>query len=826
MKKKANFDFSNTKPMDVKSIFKKYGAYLVAAVLFVAAAIIYCFPCTQGKVILAADGQGWRGAIQEANEYTQQTGRHTWWNSSMFSGMPSYQIGGGEYKSSKMLRPLRTVLQRGHWHTPWILIIYFFCFFILLRAFDINKWLAIAGSFALTLSSYFIVIIAASHVTKTSTIALMSVVLAGFHLIFQKKYGLGVILVMLFTAAGFTAHPQMAYYIFMMIGLLWFAELAIHLQQKRIRDFLIATALFVGAVGIGIGANCANVFSNAEYTAETMRGGHSDLVSGENEAPAKGLDIEYATQWSYGVDESFSFLIPGFKGGSSTYPLGKDSHFYKALKAKGVDNRTVKAITEAAPLYWGEQPFTSGNVYMGAIVCFLFLLGLLIVEGPYKWAILAATLFSSALALGHNCMWLTELFFKYFPLYDKFRAVSSILIVAEIAMPLLGFLAVKALMDGSVPKEKASRSILIAGGVTGGLCLLFALLGGALFSFTSSYDAQLTQQLPDWAYNALLEDRASLMRSDSLRSLLFIAAAALPLWLFVKGKLKAGWMIAALGVLVVLDLWPVDKRYLNDNNFVPKKNDNAYFAIQPYEEALLKDPSYFRVFNLTANPFNDSRTSYRLKSIGGYSAAKLRRYQDLIDEHLGKMHLPVLGMLNAKYIVTDDKGTATPHLNPYALGNAWFVRDLVPVDGARAESDSLMRVDLATRAVIDREFVPMASSLAPGIAPDAHIELTAHAPDMLDYEVSTSEPGIVVFSEIYYPHGWKATIDGQKADHFRVDYMLRAMNVPAGQHKIHFVFDPDSIRKGDTIALIFCFLMYLITLGVIVAAAWKRFKKA
>ncbi len=811
--------------MDFGAFFKKYGAYLVAAVLFIGAAIIYCFPATQGKVINAPDGLQWQGAVQESVEYTQQTGNYSWWNGAVFSGMPNYQIGGGRYKSGALLSPLRKVLQRGHWHVPWIFIIYFFCFFILLCSFDINKWLAIAGSFALTLSSYFIVIIAASHVTKTSTIALMSVVLAGFYLIFRKKYGLGVILVMLFTAAGITAHPQMAYYIFMMIGVLWFAELAIHLQQKRIRDFLIATVLFVGAVGIGIGANSANVFANAEYTAETMRGGHSDLVQGDDLAPSKGLDLEYATQWSYGWDECFSFLIPGFMGGSSTYPLGKDSHFYKTLKAKGVDNRTVNAICKAAPVYWGEQPFTAGNVYMGAIVCFLFLLGLLIVEGPYKWALLAATLFSSALALGHNCMWLTELFFKYFPLYNKFRAVSSILIVAEIAMPLLGFLAVKALMDGSVPKDKAARSILIAGGITGGLCLLFALLGGSLFSFTSTYDAQLTRQLPDWAYQALQEDREALLRSDSLRSLGFIAAATLALWFYAKGKLKNGWMIAALGVLIVLDMWPVAKRYLNDDNFIPKKNNDTYFAIQPYEEQILQDPSYFRVYNLTENPFNDARTSYRLKSIGGYSAAKLRRYQDLIDEHLSQMHLPVIGMLNAKYIITDDNGTPTPHLNPYALGNAWFVRALLPVDGAQAESNALMTVDLKTTAVIDKSFVPMVKNLEPGIAPDASVILTAQTPDTRDYVVNSSTPGTVVFSEIYYPHGWKASIDGEPADHFRVNYMLRAMDVPAGLHTIHFVFDPDSVRKGDTIAMVCGLLMYLIVFGILAAAIWGIFKK-
>ena len=394
-------------------------------------------------------------------------------------------------------------------------------------------------------------------------------------------------------------------------------------------------------------------------------------------------------------------------------------------------------------------------------------------------------------------------------------------------MPLLGFLAVKALMDGSVPKEKAGRSILLAGGITGGLCLLFALLGGMLFSFTSTYDAALTQQLPDWVYQAIVDERAHLLRSDSLRSLIFIALATALLWIYSKGKMKNGWMIAALGVLVVLDLWPVDKRYFNDNNFVTKKTDKAYFEAQPYETILLQDPGYFRVFNLTVSPFNDSRTSYRLKSVGGYSAAKLRRYQDLIDEHLSKMHLPVLSMLNTKYIITDDKeGGAMPLPNPDALGNAWFVGDLVPVDGARAESDSLMTVDLKTTAVIDQSFVPMVADLHPGIAPDASVTLSAHTPDTRDYEVESSAPGVVVFSEIYYPHGWKASIDGTPADHFRVNYLLRAMNVPAGKHSIHFVFDPDSVRKGDTIAVAFCILMYLISLGIIAAALWKRFKKA
>ena len=808
--------------MDVNSLLKKYGAYLAAAVLFVAAAIIYCFPVTQGKVIYAGDNITAKAAVQESVEYTRQTGDHSWWNSSMFCGMPNYQIGGGQYKSARWLKPLDAVLHRGHSHTAWVFIIYFFCFFVLLRSFDVDKWMSITGAFAITLSSYFIVIIAAGHNGKTSTIALMSVVLAGFHLIFRKKYGLGFVFAMIFTAVGFGSHPQMAYYIFMLIGLLWFAELYTHLKEKRMRDFAVATALFIGAVGIGMGTGCANIFANSEYAAETMRGGHSDLGDAAGES---GLDIEYATQWSYGVDESLSFLIPGVMGGSSAYNVGKDSQLYKTLVGKGVDRRSAESFCAGVPMYWGEQPFTAGNVYMGAIVCFLFVLGLMIVGGAYKWALLIATIFSAALALGHNCLWLTELFFKYFPLYSKFRAVSSILIVAEIAMPLLGFMAVKKLMDGSVTRDKACRAILTAGGITGGLCLILALFGGSLFSFTSTYDAQFVKQIPDWLYYAIVDEREHLLKSDSWRSFLFIAAAAATLWLYAKGYLKRSIMTATLGVLVVCDLWPVDKRYFNDDNFVSKKQDSSIFAKQPYEEILLQDQSYFRVFNLTTNPFSDARTSYYLKSIGGYSAAKLRRYQDVIDQHLSKMHLEVAGMLNAKYIITEgDDGAATPQINPYALGNAWFVDSVAVMPSADAECEALMQIDLAHQAVVGPGFESAAPS-APAFDPGASVTLTKHSPKELEYETSSSVPGTVVFSEIYYPHGWKAAIDGTPAEHFRADYLLRAINVPAGKHTVTFVFDPDSVRKGDSISMIFVVLMYLLTALIAVMAVLKTSSK-
>ena len=790
---------------------------------------LYCLPALEGKVVQSGDNISWQGMAQKVYQYTKETGDHSFWTGSMFSGMPNYQIGGGRYESSAWLKPLKRIIYKGQASAPWAFFIYFACFFLLMRAFGINKWLSIVGSLATGLSTYFLIILAAGHNTKPTSIALISVVMGGVYLIFRKRYGLGVVLTMLCTAIGYGVHPQMSYYLFMMIGLFYIAELYIHIKEKRYKDLAVATALFFGSMLIGLGTGTANTFVNIEYAEQTMRGGHSDLVKANDaENKTKGLDLDYATQWSYGIDESLSFLIPGIKGGASTYDVGTDSELYKSLVKNGVPRNSAAQFCANVPLYWGDQPFTAGNVYMGAIVCFLFVLGLLIVKGPYKWAILAATLFSICLAWGHNFMPLTEFFFKYFPMYSKFRAVSSILIVAEIAMPLLGFLAIKQLMDGNVAKEKAIKSIYIATGVTAGICLFIALFGGAIFDFTAPGDAGFASQLPGFAYEGILAEREALMKSDAWRSFLFIVLASATLWAFVERKLKWGYMVAILGVLVVADLWPINKRYFNDDAFVTKKNNKAVFEMQPYEKQILQDKDpHFRVFNLAANTFNDARTSYYLKSIGGYHAAKLRRYQDLIDEHISKMNMNVISMLNAKYFITPDKKSEQPkvQLNPYAMGNAWFVDELQVVDNANEESDALNHIDLHITAVLDKEFASYVENFTPGHDSTAVVRLTKYTPRYIDYEYTTGKPGTIVFSEIYYPYGWKATIDGNPADIYRVNYMLRAINVPAGTHNIHMEFDPDSVKKGDTIAMACIIIMYSIILFVIGIALFRAIRK-
>ena len=815
--------------MKKENFIQRYGAYAVALVVFVAVACIYCSPALEGKVVHSGDNISWKGMSQEVRQYTKDTGDHSFWTGSMFSGMPNYQIGGGRYESSAWLKPIKRITSRGQDSAPWAFVIYFVCFFLLMRAFGINKWLSIVGSLATGLSTYFLIILAAGHNTKPTSIALISVVMGGVYLIFRKRYGLGVVLTMLCTAVGYGVHPQMSYYLFMMIGLLYLAELYIHIKEKRYKDFAVATLLFFGSMLIGLGTGTANTFVNMEYAEQTMRGGHSDLVkTSDAENKTKGLDLDYATQWSYGIDESLSFLIPGIKGGASTYDVGTDSELYKTLVKNGVPRNSAAQFCANVPLYWGDQPFTAGNVYMGAIVCFLFVLGLILVKGPHKWAILAATLFSIFLAWGHNFMALTELFFKYFPMYSKFRAVSSILIVAEVAMPLLGFLAIKQLMDGSVAREKSLKAIYIAAGVTAGICLFVALFGGAVSNFSAPGDAGFASQLPGFAYEGILAEREALMKSDAWRSFLFIALAAATLWAFVKGWLKWGYMVAILGVLVVADLWPVNKRYFNDDAFVTKKNNNAAFQMQPYEKQILQDKDpHFRVFNLAANTFNDARTSYYLKSIGGYHAAKLRRYQDLIDQHLSKMNMNVISMLNAKYFIVPDKKSGQPQVqrNPYAMGNAWFVDTLQVVNTANEESDALNYIDLHTTAVLDKEFASYVEDFTPEHDPTATVRLTKYTPRYIDYEYATSKPGTIVFSEIYYPYGWKATVDGKPVDIFRVNYMLRAINVPAGTHSIHMEFDPDSVKKGDTIAMACITIMYSIILLVIGIALFRVVRK-
>lgn len=803
--------------LKVKKFLEKYGAYIVAAVVFVALTVVYLLPSLNGKVLRQSDTMQWEGMSHTLREYNKTVDTPSNWTNSMFGGMPAYQIttatphdgvSGVINAVDQFFRHLATLFFSDEFA---LLLGYFIGFFIMMRAFGIDKWLSIVGSIAVAMSSYFFLIIPAGHETKALTLGMMASVVGGFYLIFRKRYAIGASLVMFYSSIGMMRHPQMSFYLFMMMGVFGIAEIVIHIREKRLKDLGVSLAVFVLAIGVGVGTSYSTLKSNSEYVKETTRGGHSDLVA-EGESKEKGLDIEYATAWSYGIDETITLLIPNYMGGSSNYNVGKDSKVYDSLVRHGIPASSASSLVSSLPTYWGSQPFTAGPVYVGAIVCFLFLLGCMIVKGPYKWALMAATLLSILLSWGHNFMPFTELFFNYFPFYNKFRTVSSILIVAQITMPLLGFLALKTIIDS--PERKIYRKpLLISAGVTGGICLMFALFGGVLCTFSSPYDGSSLAGMPEWFMDALYAERASMLRSDAFRSFAFIALAAALLYLFIEKKVKYSVSVLALGLLVTVDMWGVDKRFFGDGDWTSARQEKAYFEKTDYEKEILADSGYFRVFNLTTNAFNESRTSYYLNSLGGYHAAKLRRYQDLIDEHLSKGHPAVVNMLNAKYIIAQgEDGRPQAMLNPDAMGNAWFVNKVFVAENARDECDALTKLDLHKQAVCDQEFASFVMPASES-AESGDITLTSYSPDRLVYETKLNGgDATAVFSEIYYPYGWNAYIDGQKADHFRVNYTLRALNVPEGEHEVVFEFRPDSIYKGYKVNAAFKALMYVFIL--------------
>ena len=795
---------------------KQIWPYLLAFMVFVAVACIYMSPVFDGKVIASTDGVQGRAAVHECVEYSQQTGNYSWWTGSMFSGMPNYQIGGGRYMANVYLRPLLKTLQWGHTNVLAIVLIYCLCFFALVRSMKVDKWLSIVGALAITFSSYFFIIIAANHHGKTSTLALMSLALSGFYLIFNGHRKTGICLSMIGTMAGFYPHPQMAYYLCFIFAAFGAAELLKAWKNKAWKSFAINCLLTLAALGIGVGTGTSATFANLEYAEETMRGGHSDLVkSSDADNKTKGLDLDYATAWSYGIDECWTFLVPDYMGGSSNYNVGSDSELCKDMIKQGVPKKSAEQFCKNVPTYWGDQPFTAGPVYMGAIVCMLFLLGLFVVKGPYKWALLVVTLLSVMLSWGYHFMGLTRFFFDNVPMYNKFRAVSSILVIAEITMPLLGFLALQSLVEAKRAGKDLSKKVITAGGIVIALVLVCLM-------FTSGFEGRSDAQMPEWLTPMLIDARRAMFAADCWRSIIFVALGTAVVWFYTKSqKFTTPLLAIVLGVLVLADMWPVAKRFMNDSHF---SQGNAYdkeFKMQPWEKQILdsdKDPN-FRVFNLTVSPFNDARTSYYLKSIGGYSAAKLRRYQDLIDQHLSKMHMPVINMLNTKYIIVPDQQTGSPvvQYNPDAMGNAWFVEKIIEAKTPNEECDMLMTLDLHREAVVGSDYINNVKDLNPGADSLAHISLTKYTPEYIEYDAECSKPGTVIFSEIFYPHGWKAIVDGKPAELYRANYMLRAMNIETGKHHIRLEFRPESVDKGNVISMTFVILMYLIIAGILLS---------
>ena len=852
--------------------WKKILPYAVAIIAFVAIAMIYCAPLLEGKVLVQGDVNNWKGAAQEARAFYDEHGYSPWWTNSMFSGMPTYQIT-GNLPTSELRATMEQISHAGFagdWAIVGIIFAYFFGFFLMLRCFKINPWLSIIGGLAIGFSTYFLLIIPAGHMTKAAALGFLAPVIGGFYAIFRKQYWLGAPLVVLYGILSLTLHPQMTYYIFMLIGVMACAELYIHIKDKAWKDLGISLGVLVLSLLLVVGTKASWLEMNQSYLKETMRGGHSELTSNSDSGPTSnsnsGLSLDYATAWSYGVDETMTFLIPNWEGGASGYNVGEKSQLCETMKDNGIPKRSAEQFCQQVPTYRGEKAFTSGPVYMGAIICFLFVLGLLIVPGPYKWALLVATLFSVALAWGRNMMWITELFFNYFPMYNKFRAVESILVVAEITMPLLGILALQQIVDKKIAWEKLRMNMFIAGGVTAGLCLFFALFASVV-DVTSSYDAQWVNQVPVWLRDAIFDERTAMIKADAWRSFIFIALGfAVVYWYAWKSNSESlntkpstlnYILYAALAVLVLADMLPVNKRFFGNDHFVKAKDADAYFAMQPYEQQILQDESYYRVLNLATNTFNDARTSYRLKSIGGYSAAKLRRYQDLIDEHISKemnplmqtvmrtqgfmlpdenegKDFPVLNMLNMKYAVVPlQGGKQAPVQNPYAMGNCWFVDEVILVDTPDEECALLSEIDLHKQAVADKKFAEALDITKPEVTPlmafdESSIELTSYAPNCLQYESMNERNQVAVFSDIYYPYDWHLYIvnnNGEKMELplARVNYTLRAAVIPAGHHQLVMEFQPHAIQT-DKWCMVLLILALLLSAGGLTYPLWRKKK--
>ncbi len=832
---------------------KKILPDLITILAFALLSFAYFFPAdVENRILFQHDIAAGAGAGQEAKQYHEQTGERTRWTNSLFGGMPTYQIA-PSYDSTKPLQWVQNIYQLFLPNYVCLTFMLMLGFYILLRAFGIPVWLAGLGGIMWAFSSYFFILISAGHIWKFITLAYVPPTLAGIVLAYRGKLLWGGIVTALFVALQVTSnHVQMSYYFFFVILFFIGAYFEKAWHNKTLPQFFRATAVLAVAALIGVAANISNLYHTYTYSKETMRG-KSELVQTGDAAQQSsgGLDRDYITNWSYGIGETLTLLVPNFKGGSSAATLAQSE------TAMEKANPMYAGLYNSFPQYFGDQPWTAGPVYVGAFVLFLFVLGCFIVKGPLKWALIGATFFSIVLAWGKNFMPLTDFFIDYVPMYNKFRAVSSILVIAEFTIPLLAIFALKRVLDEPEIIKKDRRAFGISILLTAGVALLLALAPSSLSSgFVPVQEAQMLQNavdqkmIPGTELSGILANlqdmRASLVSADALRSFVIIAIGCALLLLYSRGKLRSSLTIAGITILCIADMWSVNKRYLHDDQFVPRSIQTETFTKTKTDELILQDtaPDY-RVLNFATNTFNENNTSYWHKNVGGYHAAKLRRYQEMIDRHIspemqaaygaiaaagGEMDsvdagkFRILNMLNTKYFIfpAGQQGQTMPILNPYAYGNAWFVDKVQYVNNANEEIDALDTILPTETAVVDARFKDILKG-----AIDVHkdslstIRLTSYAPNRLVYETDNTQDGVAVFSEIYYPDGWQATIDGQPARLARADYILRSMYVPAGKHTIEMRFDPKSLHVTEGIAYA---ALALLIIGVMAAVLIARKK--
>ena len=849
--------------------YKKLLPDVLAILFFVAISMIYFLgPIRDGKVLAGQDHDAAIGSGIEMEQYrATHHGERTRWTNTLFSGMPTYQMS-PSYSSTDKLSTLESIYRLGLPTVASYVFMMLLGFYILMRAFNFRVWMAALGAILWAFSSYYFIIIQAGHIWKLLTLCFIPPTIAGMVLCYRGKYMLGMVVTGIFTALQILSnHVQMTYYFLFVIGFMSLAYLIDAIRQKTLKQWLRATGCFAIGGILGVCINLSNLYHTWEYSKESMRG-KSELTQKTKNAADQtnsGLERSYITAWSYGIGETWTLLVPNTKGGASV-PLAYNEEAMKHA------NTNFAPIYRAFTQYWGEQPGTSGPVYVGAFVLFLFVLGLFIVKGPMKWCLLAATVLSILLSWGKNFMPFTDFFLDYIPMYDKFRTVASILVIAEFTIPLLAMLALKEIvgptptpsrnggeiMPGSVNKRfpaltGGEKGWVCSFALTGGMCFLFWLMPDMFFgNYISTSDQMYMQQYVSAGYipqemvgqimNNMSEMRQAMFTADAMRSFIVICVGTLILLVYRWGKIKTAPMVACVIVLCLADMWGINKRYLNDSMFVTPRTKAQAFPPSQADEIILQDSAkYYRVLNLTVSTFNDNTTSYYHKSIGGYHAAKLRRYQELIEEHIspemrafqqaaiqtngllencnGDSIYPVLNMLNMKYAILPLKDNGKlPVMNPWANGNAWFVNKVQYVEDADAEIAALHDLDNKHVAVVDKKFKDILGE--EGLQPDttAQVTLTGYEANSLSYEVNSQKGGVVVFSEVYYP-GWTCTIDGAKAEIARADYVLRAIRIPAGKHTVVMTFDPQTVHITEAIAygalavlalllIVFLFLSY------------------
>lgn len=812
------------------TLLKPLLPYLTAISIFAVVSMAYFIPeIFQNKTMITVDGTGGMGAGKETIDFQKQTGKKTLWTNALFGGMPTYQISPG-YPSTSPISYVQNISGLFLPYPANLIFMLLFGAFLLFLALGANPRIAIIGAIAYAFSSYFFILIHTGHIWKLLVLASIPPTFAGIIWAYRGKYLLGGALTAIYASLQLVSnHPQMTYYFAILLSLFVISELVICIKNKTIMQFIKASGVLLCAGMIAFAINSTNIYHSWQYSKYTMRGPSELKTDSSNQT--SGIDRDYATNWSYGIEETFTLMIPDFKGGA-TGVIGNEE---KALQNVLPQFRQDIAKTNR---YWGNQPFTEGPVYVGAFIVFLFVYGLFILKGRWKWVLLAGTVLSILLSWGHNFMWLTNLFLDYFPIYDKFRAVSSILVIAELTIPMLAILTLIKIVCNPEIITKQKKKLYISIALTVGLLLLF-LIYPYCFKFFSELEADYFKEImqensrQSADFRLLMENieavRISISRSDAWRSLIIILIGVGLIWLFCKHKIKSNLFLLLLTILVLFDLSLVNKRYLNEKDFHHQQQQSKVFEKTAIDNKILEDESLdYRVYNLTVhNPFSDPTTSYYHKSIGGYHAAKIRRYQDLIERHLLYMNPAVLNMLNVKYIIAKKEGQPLLHKNTFALGNAWFVNNIKWVDSPDEEIDALNEFNPLETAIIDKRFESLISKKYENshMENSSYIKMISYAPDHLVYESESSEDKLAVFSEIYYPHGWHAYIDGKKLPHIRANYVLRTMPIPEGKHKIEFKFDPLSYHITETIAFIASGVLLLFFILIILSEFRKTYKK-